>query len=274
MKGRTNGPGSVITNHLLAAAVCIFGFTAPHVSASAAELKVLSAIGMRQVMLDLGPEFERATGHVLAITFDSTGRIAQRIAGGESIDVVLINQSAIETLQRDGRLVASSVVHIARSIAAVAVRKGAAKPDISSPEAFRRLLLSAKSVARPPPAVGGSSGDHIVEVLERLGIAAEVNAKSVFVLAGGPGEVADSAGDAVAKGNADVALHQLQELLAVPGIEIVGPFPGDLQGSFTFSAAIGTSTKEGVGANALIKFLRTPHARAVMKTKGMEPIVP
>ena len=237
-------------------------------------MKVLCAIGMRQVMLELGPEFERATGRALAITFDSSGLIAKRIAAGERVDVVLINRAAIETLGQDGKVIASSVAHIARSVAAVAVREGAAKPNISSPEAFKRLLLSAKSVARPPPAVGGSSGDHIVEVLERLGIAAEVNAKSVLVLAGNPGQVAESAGDAVAKGKAEVALHQLQELMAVPGIEIIGPFPPGLQGSFAFSAAIGTSAKETEGGKALIEFLRTSHARDVMRAKGMEPIAP
>lgn len=114
----------------------------------------------------------------------------------------------------------------------------------------------------------------LVEVLERLGIAADVNAKSVFVLTGNPGQVAESPGDAVAKGKAEIALHQLQELMAVPGIEIVDPFPGDLQGSFVFSAAIGTSAKEADGGKALIAFLRTPHARDVMRAKGMEPIAP
>lgn len=261
-----------ITKTFAAAIVGALTLTAPHAQSSADAVKVLSAIGMRQVMLELGPEFERATGHILSTTFDSTGRIAQRIAAGEDADVVLINRSAVESLQRDGKVVASSVADIARSVAAVAVRKGALKPDISSPDAFKRLLLSARSVSRPPPGVGGSSGDHIVDVLDRLGITGEVNAKSVFVLAGNPRQVAESAGDAVARGLAEVALHQLQELLAVPGIEVLGPFPADLQGSFTFAAARCTGAAGNEGGDALIAFLRTPRARAVMKTKGMEPL--
>ena len=264
----------VITRHLAAAAIGALSLTATHVAARATEIKVLSAVGMRQVMFDLGPEFERATSRSLAITFDSTGRIAKRIASGEMVDVVVINRSAVEALGTDGTVVASSVAHIARSVAAVAVREGAAKPDISSPEAFKRLLLSATLVARPPPDVGGSSGDHIVKVLERLGIATEVSAKSVLVMPGDPGQVAESPGDAVAKGKADIALHQLQELMAVRGIEIVGPFPGNLQGNFTFSAAICASAKDTDGAKALIEFLRTPHARDVIRAKGMEPIAP
>jgi molybdate transport system substrate-binding protein len=208
------------------------------------------------------------------MTFDSTGLLAKRIESGESVDVVMINSSATEALAKSGKVVAGSVAPVARSVAAVAVRKGAAKPDVSSPEAFKRLLLSAKSVSRPSPAVGGSSGDHIVKVLERLGIADQVNAKSVIVTTGHPGQVAESPGDAVAKGEAEVALHQLQELMAVPGIEIAGPFPGELQGSFAFSAAIGTNSKETDAGKALIQFLRTPEAMALIRTKGMEPIAP
>lgn len=238
------------------------------------EVKVLSAVGMRQVMVDLGPGFEHATGHMLAMTFGSTGRIAQQVASGEQVDVVMINRSFIESLETDGRVIAGSVAHVARSVAAVAVRKGEAKPDISSAEAFKRMLLSAKSVARPPPSVGGSSAYHIVKVLDRLGITDEVNSKSVMVAAGQAGQVAESSGDALAKGMAEIALHQLQELMAVPDIEIVGPFPGELQGSFTFSAAIGTNAKAIEAAKALIEFLRTPDAMRVITAKGMQPVEP
>jgi molybdate transport system substrate-binding protein len=263
----------MISKPLVAAATGAVILMATHVPAHAAELKVLGAIGMRQVMLDLRPKFERATGHTLAITFDSTGLIAKRIASGEKVDVVMINRSAIDTLAKDGKVIVGSVADIARSVAAVGVRNGA-KPDISSPEAFKRLLLSAKSVARPSPAVGGSSGDHIVKVLERLGIAGEVNAKSVIVTTGHPGQVAESPGDAVAKGKAEIALHQLQELMAVPGIDIAGPFPGELQGNFAFTAAIGTNASEPEAGKALIEFLHTRDAMVVIRAKGMEPVAP
>lgn len=260
--------------HLAARTIGALILTGAHAAAEAVEVEVLSAIGMRQVMLDVGPKFERATGHILKVTFDSTGLLAKRIASGEKVDVVMLNQSAIETLRMDGRVVAGSIAHIASSVAAVAVRKGAAKPDISSADGFKRLLLSAKSVARPSPAVGGSSGDHIVKVLERLGIADQVNSKSVIVTTGHPGQVANSPGEAVANGKAEIALHQLQELMAVPGIEIVGPFPGELQGSFVFSAALGTGGKELEAGTALIAFLRTREAMELIRAKGMAPIAP
>lgn len=264
----------VIKRLLVAAAVGALTLALPRVSAQATEVKVLSAIGMRQVMLDVGPKFERATGYKLAIAFDSTGVMAKRVASGEQVDVVLINRSAIGILEKDGKVIASSVTPIAASVAAVAVRRGAAKPDISSPEAFRRMLLSARSVARPSPSVGGSSGDHIAKVLEQLGIAEQVNSKSVIVMTGTAGQIADSPGEAVAKGKAEVALHQLQELMAVPGLEMAGPFPGELQGSFVFSAALGTNAREAAGGNALIEFLRTPAARGVIEAKGMDPVTP
>ena len=258
-------------HHLAIAAFAALVLTMAHAVTHAAEVKVLSAVGMRQVMLDLGPKFERATGHTLTITFDSTGLIAKRISSGETADIVMINQSALETLEQNGRVIKGTLTHIARSVAAVGVRKGV-KTDISTVDAFKRLLLSAKSVARPSPAVGGSSADHIVKVMERLGITDEVNAKSVIVTTGHAGQVAESPGDAVAKGEAEIALHQLQELMAVPGIDIAGPFPGDLQGQFVFSAAIGTNAKEEAGGKALIEFLRTPQARVVIRAKGMESI--
>jgi molybdate transport system substrate-binding protein len=131
------------------------------------------------------------------------------------------------------------------------------------------MLLDAKSIARPDPAHGGASGVHIANVLDRLGIADQVRAKTVII--GGPGDRLAMPGYAVASGRAEIALHQLQELLAVPGIEIVGPFPKDLQGAFMFSAGVATGAKERDTAKALINFLRTPDAAAVITAKGMEP---
>ena len=256
---------------MLAMATSATLLTVAHVQADAAEVTVLSAVGVRQIMLDLGPKFERAGGHKVVNTFDSTGLIVKRIAAGENVDIVIINRSGIESLAKAEKVIAFSAADVASSITAVAVRKGAPKPDISSADAFKRALLSARSIARPSPALGGSSGDHITKILERLGIADEVNAKSV--ISGRPGDMTGSPGYSVANGQAEIALHQLQELMAVPGIEIVGPFPGDLHGTFVFSAAITSSAKEREASKALIDFLRTPDAAAAIKAKGMEPAV-
>jgi len=224
---------------------------------------------MRQVMLDLGPKFERATGHTLTMNFDSGGVIVKRIEGGETVDVLVIPRFGLERLTQTGRVVVGSATNLATSSVGVAVRKGAPRPDISSPDALKRALLSAKSIARPDPALGGSSGVHIAKVLERLGISDEVESKSA--VSRRPGETGAMPGYAVADGRAEIALHQIQELIAVPGIEIVGPFPDDLQETFVFSAGVMTGAKEAEAGNALINFLRTPDAAVVIKAKGMEP---
>ncbi len=241
-------------------------------SAAAAEVRVLSAVGMRQVMVDLGPKFERATAHKLTVSFESGGVILKRLEAGETVDVVMIPRSGIERLAGAGKLVAGSVTDLATSHVGVAVLRGAPKPDISSPAAFKRALLEAKAIACPDPALGGSSGVHIVKVFDRLGIAEALKSKLVFSSA--PGQAATMPGYMVATGKADIALHQVQELMAVPGIEIVGPLPGDLQGTFVFSAAIMAGAKEVKAAKALVEFLRTPEARAVIKAKGMDPAIP
>jgi molybdate transport system substrate-binding protein len=256
---------------VLALAAALF-LVLPNANAGRANaLHVFSAIGMRQVLLELAPEFERATGHVLTTTFAATGLLAKRVAAGELVDVVVINHASVDALRKDGRVRADSIQPIARSVAAVAIRAGAPTPDVASADAFKRFLLAAGSVARPAPDVGGSSGDHIVDVLRRLGITAAIDAKSVFVTAGSDGQAAYSAGDAVAQGKAEVALHQLQELMAVPGIQVVGPFPPGLQGEFVFSAAIVTGSREIAAADALIKFLRSPRAIGIITAKGMVP---
>jgi molybdate transport system substrate-binding protein len=236
--------------------------------APAAEVKVLSAVGMRHVLDDLGPKFESATGHRLTITFDASGIVVKRIEAGESFDVVMVLRPLLERLAQQGKVKAGSTADLASSIAAVAVRQGAPKPDISSPEAFKRTLLDAKLIARPPPDTGGASGPHIQKVLERLGIENEVKPKTVTI--GRPEDRTATPGYVVASGRADIALHQLQELLSVPGIEIVGPFPKDLQGEFLFSAGINTDAKEPEASSAFIKFLRTPAAAAAITATGME----
>lgn len=240
--------------------------------ATGSEVRMLSAVGMRQVMLDLGPKFERATGHRLNVSFDSGGVILKRLEDGEAADVVMINRSGIERLSGTGRLLEGSVTDVATSIVAVAVRKGAPKPDISTPQAFKSAMLRAKTIVCPDPALGGSSGVHIAKVFERLGISKAVKPKLVYVST--PERAQTMPGHVVAEGNAEIALHQMQELMAVPGIEIVGPLPGDLQATFVFSAAIMNNASDVKAARALIEFLRTPEARAVIKAKGMGPATP
>lgn len=262
----------------LAGAVAIFAPEAatkaggsPATASRGEELKVLSAVGLRQVMVALTPTFERETGHKLAITFDSGAVIARRVRGGEAADIVVIPRGAIDDLVRAGTAVANSVIDVASSAVGVAVRSDAPKPDISSPEAFRRTLLAAKSIARPDPSQGGSSGLHIERVLERLGIVEQLRSRTV--LASHPDREQEMPGAFVASGRAEIALHQVQELMAVPGIEIVGPFPGDLNGAFLFSAGLVVGSPREAAGRQLLDLLKRPDTLALIRSKGMEPAV-
>jgi molybdate transport system substrate-binding protein len=239
-------------------------------NADAAELRVLSAIGMQSVLEDLGPKFERATGHKLSMAFTTAGAAIKRAQGGEAADVVIATRQGIDGLVKNGKATADNVTALASAGISVAIRSGAPKPDISSPDALKRTLLAAQSISYVDPASGGASGIHFVKVLDRLGIADEIKSKTIFPDPKAPAEV----GALVAKGEAQLGVHIIVELISVPGIDIVGPLPGDLQNTIVFAGAVMAGAKEAPAAKALVNFLRTPQAVAVIKTKGMEPAAP
>jgi molybdate transport system substrate-binding protein len=240
-----------------------------HREVSAAEVRLLAAVGVREIITELKPQFESETAHKLVSTFDASGRIVQRILAGEAFDLIILNKPAIDRLANTGKVNTASAKDIASSVVAAAVRKGAPRPDISTVEAFKSALLNAKSIARPSTTAGGASGDHITKVVERLGISAEVNAKSVF--SERPDDRSNMPGQLVASGRADLALHQLQELMAVPGLDILGEFPGELRGAFMFTAVLVIGSNQEAPAKSLVDFLRTPGSVSIMKAKGMAP---
>ena len=218
------------------------------VAAEPAVIKVLSVNAIQEVMEDLGPKFERASGHKLAITFATLGGVVELVEGGETADVIIIPRQGIDSLVKDGKASAGNVTVIARSGIGVAVRKGAPKPDVSSPEALKRTLLAAKSITYSNPANGGASGIHFAKVLERLGIVNEMEPKTVLAKPG------DETAVLVANGQAEIGVHQFQVLRSVAGIEIVGPLPGDLQDTIVFAAAITGGTKSAEASKALVDF--------------------
>ena len=252
---------------VLGATVALFIGSYPYV-AEADEVRLAAAWGVRQVLLELGPQFEAETGHKIVAMYETNSALVQQASAGGYFDVVVANRPGIERLARINRVVAGSIVDIASSVAAVAVRSGTPKPDVSTAEALKRALLAARSISRPPFNSTGTTGNHITLVAERLGITADVNAKAVI------GDKVRSPGQVVADGDADVALHMLQELMAIPGIEVAGPFPSELQGKFMFSAGLVLGVEDNEAAKALIAFLRTPRAAEVISSKGMAPAVP
>ena len=246
------------------AAAAKFGFIAllgQGVAAMAAEIKVMAGAAMPGVIGELGPQFERATGHKIVIQYGPGGTLKRQIEAGEAFDLVIIASERVDELIKQGKIAGDSRVEIARIGIGVAVREGAPKPDISSVDAFKRTLLSVKSVTYAPE---GATGEHFAKVLDRLGIAEQVKAKAK---PNAPGRVAQ----VVAAGEVELAIGATPSLLSTKGGQFVGPLPAELQDWFVNTAGVSATAKQPDAAKALIKHLTTPEAAAVIKAKGMEP---
>lgn len=227
----------------------------------AADLKVIAGGSMTTSINAIAPEFEKATGHRLISHFDSTPNIIARINSGTPFDVVVVPVDVFKDAAAKARFAPGPTVDIARVGYGVIVRAGAPKPDISSPDAFKKALLAAPSIAFLPASAAGA---YVTKVFDRLGIAEEMKAKTKVQAA--PAQIAP----AVAKGEAELGVF-LTNVLIAPGVELVGPFPGDLQQELVFTSAIAADTKEATAAKALIDYLKTPAATALIKTAGMTP---
>lgn len=234
---------------------------------SAAEVRVMISGGLTAAYKVLVPEFERLTGHkVLTAYGPSMGTtinaIPIRLERGEPADVLIMVGYALGDLIKQGKVIAGSRVDLSKSLIGVVVRSGAPKPDISSADALRRALLSAKSIAYSDSA----SGVYVsTEMFQRLGIADEMKDKARKI-------PAEPVAGVVARGDAEIGFQQIPELLPVPGVDLVGKLPPELQTVTVFSAGIATISKEPDAGGALIKFLASPAASAAMIKSGMEPI--
>jgi molybdate transport system substrate-binding protein len=244
----------------LAAAAAVGAVLGLAGQAGAAEIRVLCSNGLREVMMELGAEFERASGHKLVVTYGLAGAFKQQIEAGEAFDVAVLTPPLVDDLVKQGKIAADTRAAIARAGIGLAVRAGAARPDIASPAAFKATLLGAKSVAY---AKAGQSGTYFAGLLDRLGIAATVKVR--------PEATGVQVGEAVAKGDADLGVLPISEILPVKGVEVLGPFPAELQSYLVMTAGIGTGAKQGAAAGELVKFLKAPEHAPVIKAKGMEP---
>ena len=234
--------------------------------ANAAEVKVLITTAMKAAIDELGPAFEKAAGHTLRITYGPSGALAKRIAGGETADLVIV-AGGIDDLIKAGRVRADSPRDVARVRIGVAVRKGAPKPDIGTVDAFKRTLSAAKSIALVDPDAGGASGIYLFKMLERIGMLAEVKAKARLARGG----TEDMVSAIVARGEAEIGLQQISEIMSVAGADLVGPLPDELQTVTVYTAGIPAGAQQADAATAFIRFLTTPAAAAVYKTKGLDP---
>jgi molybdate transport system substrate-binding protein len=230
-------------------------------SLQAAELRVIAGGSMTALLNQLGPPFEQATGHRLSIHFDSTPNIITRINSGTAFDVVVVPIDVFKDTAAKAHFETGPAIDIARVGYGVAIRTGAPKPDISTPDALKKTLLGAQSIAFVPASAAGA---YVTKVFERLGIAEEMKAKTR--VQAGPPQIAP----AVAKGDAELGVF-LTNVLIAPGIELAGSFPADLQQELVFSSAIAANAREVDAAKAFIDYLKSPATAAAIKAGGMTP---
>lgn len=229
------------------------------------ELKVFSSIAVRGVLETLVPEFERAHGVHLDIGWNTAPALVKRLQAGETADVLILNRPGMDTVTREGRVLAGSEVTLASSPTALAIRVGESRPDISTVDALKRTLLAARAVSYTDPAAGGASGIYFAKLIERLAIAEEINAKTTFPPPGG------LVGHLLVSGAVDLAVQQSPELLEVAGVEILGTLPGDLHMVTTFVAGIEVSSASVTTAKALIDLLAAPSTAVLFREKGLDP---
>jgi molybdate transport system substrate-binding protein len=246
---------------LIAAAACGLLMSG---AAQSAEITVLSSGAVREIVTELLPQFEKSSGHKVAINWSGTAEIKTQIGGGETYDLVIAAEPVVDAFIKDGKLQSGSRVDLVRSGVGVAVKAGAPKPDIGSAAAVKSALLAAKSVAYST----GPSGVYVQALFGKLGIADQMKAKSKQTVSG------TRVGEYLARGDAELGFQQIAELIHEKGIDFLGPLPPDIQNITVFSSGVHAGAKQPDAAKALQAYLAAPAAAAVVKKNGMEPASP
>jgi molybdate transport system substrate-binding protein len=244
---------------------CLLFSAFPFSPVHAAEVKVLSAGVMKEVVLTLRSEYEKESGNKVTVDVAPAGTLVKRIEGGEAFDVVVVPRGRLDRLSKDGKVESASRVALAGVGVGVAVKKDAPLPDISTVEAFKRTVLAAKSIAHTDPAAGATSGIYLTQLFEKLGIADRVKPKTTFVRGAG------SSADLVARGEVELAVQQASEIVNVPGTVYVGPLPREIQRITIYSGAISANAHEKEAAKAFLSLLAGPRAARLLKPHGLEP---
>lgn len=231
-------------------------------------IKVMSAGAVKTMVAALGAEFERESGTTIDYNFGTAGALRERVKGGETADLVIVSESAIAELAKLGHVVADTATDLGRTVTGVIVRAGAPRPDISTVEAFKQALRSARSIAYTDPKAGGSGGIMFAALLAQLGMADEVNAKAVL------GKGGFDVSQIVADGRAELGTTFLSEALPVKGLTIVGTLPDELHNANTYTAAVHTKAADRSGAEAFLRKLVAPATRGRWTEAGLEPAFP
>jgi molybdate transport system substrate-binding protein len=231
--------------------------------AEAAELQVLSAGAMRSIVTELAAAYEKESGNTVKLTFGTVGVIRAKLAEAAPADVAIMTQEAMQEMTRQGAIAEGSWTPIGRTGIGVAVREGAPKPDIASPEALKQTLLAAKSLVYVDPAQGGTSGIHFAGVLQRLGIAEAVKPKTTLVPGGYPAEL-------VARGEVELVVHQISEIVPVKGVTLVGPLPKELQKTTVYAAGVTVASNAKDVARAFVTFLARSDFKPKLAAAGLD----
>jgi molybdate transport system substrate-binding protein len=249
---------------LLLAAVAVSLNLSATVPATAAEIKIISANGMREVINETKANFEAASGHTLNVTVVETGAIRQRVLAGEAFDVIMVPRNVTEEFAKERRLAAGSEVPLIRVNFGLAVRADAPKPDTSTADGLKRTFLDAKSVLITDPATGGISGVHLMEVLGKLGIADAMKGKLV------PNRGTGHHAERVVKGEADLAVQAEHEIRCVPGAAFLD-YPKEYQRAIVFTGGVGSASADAAAAKAYLAFVTGPVVAPVIKAKCLSP---
>lgn len=225
------------------------------------EIRMLSTLGLMGAMRSLSSGFETATGIHVDADFAPTLALLKRLRDGEAADLVILTREGLDEMIGEGRVLAGGAADLARSYVGIAVRAGRAHPDITTEAALRRTLLAARSVAYSRL---GASGVYFAQLIDRWGIAADINAKATIVEQGFTAE-------RLVTGEADLAVQQISELKQVGGIEVIGPVPHDLQTPAVFSAGRMANAKHADAAERLLRYLASPEVVSVLRQSGLEP---
>jgi molybdate transport system substrate-binding protein len=246
------------------ALIILVALLATAVVANAAEINVLLTDALGTSFNELSPRFAAANGHTIHEVHGPSGGLVRRLNAGEPADVIFINDNGIDELIKQGKL-QTGRTDLTRTGIGIAVRKGARKPDVSTPDALKRALLDAKSIGYTNPAGGGLTAAPIIAMIEKLGITSQMAPKTKLASGGPTGRVSTL----VANGEAEIGMQMVSELLSNPELEVIGMLPPDLQLITVYSAGITVNAKEPEAARSLVRFLATPEAAVVYKSKGL-----
>jgi molybdate transport system substrate-binding protein len=235
--------------------------------AQAGEINAFVSTAIKAATDEIFPPFERGSGYSIHASFAPSGALIPRFERGEPVDVFLTDSTAIDTLIAEGKI-AGGRIDLLRTGIGLCVRKGAPRPDVSTPDALKRALLAANTVAFPSPASGSITQAHIRAVFEQLGIAEQMAPKARLSAGGPNGRVSVL----VSSGEAELGIQQVSELKSNPGVDVVGMLPEGLQQTTVYSAGITANARDASGAKALIGALTTPAAKAIFRSKGLDPL--